>query len=107
MEIQSRPELAFDEQQHLYTLGGFGPAECDADYVSDEQHALCGRSAGGVGCGGGQRNAGAMNRSATMSGMVCLKRMKTLRHTSERFSAFAKIIRQLGRAARFAPIIDR
>ena len=22
MEIQSRPELAFDEQQHLYTLGG-------------------------------------------------------------------------------------
>lgn len=23
MEIQSRPELAFDEQQHLYTLGGF------------------------------------------------------------------------------------
>ena len=23
MEIQSRPELAFDGQQHLYTLGGF------------------------------------------------------------------------------------
>ena len=106
MEIQSRPELAFDEQQHLYTLGGFvlpsvtqimSPMSSML-YAAVPQAVLDGRRT---------EERGRMNRSATMSGMVCLKRMKTLRHTSERFSAFAKIIRQLGRAARFAPIIDR
>ena len=94
MEIQSRPELAFDEQQHLYTLAGLvlpsvtqimSPMSSML-YAAVPQAAL---------------------DAATDRGTRAHEQVSNYVHTSERFSAFAKIIRQLGRAARFAPIIDR
>ena len=59
MEIQSRPELAFDEQQHLYTLGGLVLPSVTQIMSPMSSMLYAGRSAGGVGCGGRQRNEGA------------------------------------------------